>query len=109
MFVSSVIVEFNKMKDELPKSYSKSSSVKVESGKIEGLTSMHTPTTAGGNAGKEQAMDEGGGVSKMEEKTGGDGAATGVSSPPSEGNVATAAAAALASAAVKAKVGLDYI
>ena len=72
-------VEFSKMKEELP-----------EGGKL----SVKTETDSNGKDCSEQT--EGGSDGKPP--------TVGESGPPSEGNVATAAAAALASAAVKAKV-----
>ena len=101
-----VVVEFNRMKEELPKGYSKSSGIKMEPGKSETSSTTWTPPSIAAGV-KDHAMEQGGGgASKMEDKCGGggDGPTVGVSGPPSEGNVATAAAAALASAAVKAKV-----
>lgn len=79
-----LLVEFSKMKEELPESY-----------KSKG------EDTSSGNAGSsgEASVDMGEGKTKPEEKP-----ATTESNSPSEGNVTTAAAAALASAAVKAKV-----
>ena len=75
------LVEFSKMKEELP------SSAKGEESKTEssGVTSKDSSEQGEGNSETKQPV-------------------LGESGPPSEGNVATAAAAALASAAVKAKV-----
>ena len=92
------LAEFNKMKEELPKGYSKSHGGSAgDSGKTEPSS---IPAANADSGGKDLATPLGG-ATKMEEKGGGPSA---VLAPPSEGNVATAAAAALASAAVKAQV-----
>lgn len=75
------IVQFNKMKDELPAG--SKSSTKVEESKTDEMESS-TEQVEGKSDVKPPASHEAG--------------------APSEGNVSTAAAAALASAAVKAKV-----
>ena len=84
------------MKDELPENYNKPTT-KAEDVKTE------PGTTGGGKDATEQG--EGGSESKAGVKESKGSAEDKVSAEtPSEGNVATAAAAALASAAVKAKV-----
>ena len=84
------------MKEELPDNYkNKNEEVKVEAG-VSGGHGEAGVSGGNGEAGGESSESK---PKVPEEKPG-----TGESGSPSEGNVATAAAAALASAAVKAKV-----
>lgn len=88
---SVLAAEFSKMKDELPENYNKPAA-KPDDTKPESITASAKDLSDQTEA-KEESRSE----SKVDEKLL-------ASDSPSEGNVATAAAAALASAAVKAKV-----
>ena len=86
------------MKEELPKGFAKT--VKSEASK-DGAEVKAAVAEEEGTSGKGEGSSVKGEGSEKGEET----SSVGVSEPPSEGNVATAAAAGLASAAVKAKVG----
>ena len=83
------------MKEELPDTYNKAPT-KPEDNK----TDSNEPKDSNGDSSEQ--IDTKAAPEKMPTDAG-------ISAPPSEGNIATAAAAALASAAVKAKVSMALV